>query len=295
MKIIPICPICASNSIKEEFTIPDNEYGLKYKATYIHCNSCDCFYQSPMPSDDQLSSFYPDAYHSMQSKSIIARIKNTMRLKAINKNLNSGDTFMDFGCGNGSFILFASEKCPDRNFLGYEIDSLNSTISYNEGRVVIIKGAFGYLMKNMPMSNIISMHHVIEHLGNPKEIIEQLYQKLVAGGLIIGQTPATDSFERKLFKTRWSGFHAPRHTVIFSRKALRKTFTDIGFKGIEIQTGFNPAAYAVSLASLINEKNGGTIKRSGIKWIMFVIFALFLSPIDMMIKGSIMNFYARKR
>jgi len=295
MTIVPICPICKSGHVQEEFIVPDNEYGLAYKAKYVHCADCGCLYQSPMPNDSQLSSFYPETYHSMLSKSIIARIKNNMRLNSLKKDLNAGDTFMDYGCGNGSFILYASEKCPENKFLGYEIGAENSTTLYNDGKVTIIRGSFDYLMENMPNCSVISMHHVIEHLPDPNETIRQLSKKLLPNGLIIGQTPANDSFERSLFKTRWSGFHAPRHTVVFSRKSITKTFAETGFTDVKIKSGLNPAAYAVSLASMFNGKDGGIIKRSGFKWLMLVIFAMALSPIDMLIKGSIMNFYARKR
>jgi SAM-dependent methyltransferase len=295
MEIIPSCPVCSSQSFKNTYTVPDNEYGLPYKVNYNHCSDCDCFYQYPMPSDEQLSSFYPSAYHSMLSKSLIARIKNNIRLKNLNKFLSPGDAFMDFGCGNGSFILYAAGKNPENIFYGYEIDSKNSTTSYNEGKTIIIKGSWDYLKANMPTCKVISMHHVIEHLPDPNSTINYFYQKLTSDGVIIGQTPATDSLERKLFKTGWSGFHAPRHTVVFSRKAISKIFKNNNLAKVNILSGLNPAAYAVSLATLFNGKNGGSIKRSGFKWMFYLSVALVLASFDRLIQGSIIDFYAYKR
>lgn len=290
----PVCLVCSSSTVKETFSIPDNEYGLSYRATYVDCGGCGCFYQFPMPDDAQLASFYPTVYHSMHSKSLIARMKNSLRLKKLKSILPPGGTFMDFGCGNGSFILYASEQCPDRKFYGYEIDGKDSTTSLNDGKVVIFKGSLDYLKKNMPVCNVISMHHVIEHLPEPKPLIKYMHQNLAPGGFITGQTPATDSFERKLFKQRWSGFHAPRHTVVFSRKGLAELMKLCGFETVQVKTGFNPAAYAVSLATLFHGKNGGIIRRAGLKWLFFVGLATLLTPIDRILGGSIIDFYAAK-
>ena len=68
---------------------------------------------------------------------------------------------------------------------------------------------------------IITMNHTIEHLVDPEKVIKKLKNKVRTDGIIDGQTPVTDSFEKKLFKKYWSGFHSPRHTVIFSKDGLK--------------------------------------------------------------------------
>ena len=71
------------------------------------------------------------------------------------------------------------------------------------------------------------MNHTIEHLVDPEKVIK-LKNKVRTDGIIDGQTPATDSFEKKLFKIL-VGFHSPRHTVI-SRDGLKNLSLRVGMK-----------------------------------------------------------------
>lgn len=288
------CPICLSDLVHHTLNIPDHEYGLPYKANYTLCKTCGCYYQSPMPDDKQLVSFYPDEYHSMHQNNLVAMLKNYLRMRKISPYLENGKVFLDFGCGDGTFIKFAAEANKIATFYGYEINSTDSISKYNGNRCIIIRGSIKFLLDNLPECSIISLHHVIEHLPDPKETIKLLCSKLASGGVITGQTPACDSMEMRIFKTRWSGFHAPRHTVVFSRNALKQVFDHSIFSNVSIKSGFNPAGIAISLASLFDHNEGGIIKRNGFKWIFFVLSAVLLSPLDFLSGSGIIDFYAYK-
>ena len=43
---------------------------------------------------------------------------------------------------------------------------------------------------------------------------------LTAAHCMEGQTPAAGSLEQRVFGSFWSGYHAPRHTVVFSASGL---------------------------------------------------------------------------
>ena len=63
------------------------------------------------------------------------------------------------------------------------------------------------------------MNHVIEHLPDPFTTLSRLVARLEPGGWLEGQTPAAQSLEHHVFGQYSSGYHAPRHTVVFSRAA----------------------------------------------------------------------------
>ena len=112
----------------------------------------------------------------------------------------------------------------------------------------------------------------------------------------MGQTPAADSLEYEIFKTRWAGFHAPRHTVIFSKAGVVALLKRIGFTTAKSFGGFNPGGIAVSLASLPHGDRAGRIKRGNLKWLFFVGLAVLFYPADLLSgKPGIMNFYAEKQ
>ena len=150
------------------------------------------------------------------------------------------------------------------------------------------------MLKGIPACTIVTMNHVIEHLPDPCATVKGLADKLEHGGIIEGQTPNTDSVERSIFGLRWAGFHAPRHTVIFSKKSLEALFKKLSMNDIKVTVAFNPAGYAISFATLFNSKNGGTIIRKGAKWLFFVGMAVLCYPLDM-IKPGIVDFSAVKQ
>lgn len=290
------CPGCLGIPKINVFSIKDYEYSLPYNAKYNECNICNTVYQYPMPSSKKLSSFYPFKYHSFSGNGFLTRIRMNMRIKRISRYLIPGDVLLDFGCGNGNFINFASKILPECIFFGYEISDKFEIVRSKCRKVTIIKGDESKLWNNLPNCKLVTMNHTIEHLPDPEKIIKNIYIKLNKNGILDGQTPATDSVERKIFKKFWSGYHAPRHTVIFSKSSLKNLLMRNNFDNIEIKIAFNPASYAVSIGSrLIGKKNIG-IQRQGIVWFFLLVLGTFFWIIDLLLKSpGVVNFNAYKK
>jgi trans-aconitate methyltransferase len=290
------CPACQSETIQSLFTVPDHEYNLDYLAQYARCWECSSFFQSPMPDLNQLSRFYPATYHSFDINSILGKLKHRQRLRRLRSLIDSDAiTLLDYGCGSGAFIKKSAKRMPHSTFYGYEINSTNGKEVLAEGRVILLKGSFSYLLDELPLCDVITMNHVIEHLPNPLKVLSTLRQKLKPHGVMEGQTPAADSLEQSIFKKRWSGFHAPRHTVIFSQKGLMKILKHADLIESQITPAFNPAGIAISLASLPQGNSGGHISRKGFSWLLYVALATFLYPVDLLSGApGVINFCARK-
>jgi len=288
------CPSCESIQISGSYKVADHEYNINRLSTYYECKNCKVIYQYPMPGLDELSSFYPAEYHSMSPNTLIYKLKYRLRLAGLKKLIHSEGAILDFGCGDGSFLKYCSEKLPGIIFYGYEINDKNELIKLKDN-VIICKGEIDFLLNNISLCQIISMNHVIEHLPEVKKNLQQLFEKLEPNGIIEGQTPNTASLEKFIFRRRWSGFHAPRHTVIFSKKGMKILFESLQLHKIEIKGAFNPAGIAVSLASLFNPETGGIIQRNSFKWLFFIAMATLLYPIDLLSKPGIINFTAYKK
>lgn len=290
-----VCPACGALENGRSYTVPDHEYGLNHRATYSQCRRCNSLSQSPMPSFDELAAWYPDAYHSFHNQTWITRARHTIRLRRIRAMVTpSGGAILDYGCGDGSFLIEAARWLPQQLF-GYEIASQYEEERLAGGRVVIIRGTPESLLASLPPCQLITMNHVIEHLPSPIETLTQLARCLAPGGRIEGQTPAADSLEREVFGVRWSGFHAPRHTVVFSRAGLKMLLERSGLKDVRVTGGFNPAGIAVSLATLRQERDRpGRIRRSGVGWLACLSLAVGVYPIDVLSgRPGIVNFSAR--
>jgi SAM-dependent methyltransferase len=290
------CPACASIGARHHVNVPDHEYALAYVARYAECAKCRTVYQDPMPQESELGTFYPSSYHSMApgGGGRLMDARRAMRVARLRKLIGAEHGLvLDYGCGNGSFLVAASERLPQNRYVGFEYSETTERQQLAGGKVLIIRGKLPDLLSEVDQVRVLIMNHVIEHLPDPSYVMRALVQKMAPGGLFDGQTPNAWSLEHRLFGTRWSGYHAPRHTVVFSKIGLQLFLERHGYTGISIRGAFNPAGVAVSLGSL-PQRAEGLVMRQGAAWLALVVIASALMPLDLL-SGypGMINFLAR--
>ena len=92
MKPIPFaCPACAATDAGDSLAVLDREYGVPYTAHYVECRGCGTLSQVPMPSFEQLGSFYPSTYHAANARGLLARARHRARLKSLESFLQLED------------------------------------------------------------------------------------------------------------------------------------------------------------------------------------------------------------
>lgn len=289
------CPACGAAVSAEGVGIPDHEYDLSQVARYVECGACGTLFQEPMPTVAELAGFYPPDYHSMTHSGLLSRIRNRLRIRRLAKLIAGEGAILDYGCGDGAFLVQAARSMPNQRFWGFEIADRAEMKTLSGGGVTLVKGDLPDLLAVLPMCSLITLNHVIEHLPDPEAVVMALANRLLPGGVFEGQTPAADSLERSVFGHRWSGYHAPRHTVVFSRDGLCRLFVRCGLTAPATSGAFNPASLAVSFAS-ISHSGRGRIRRAGLKWLSFLAMAASLGPLDLLFgRPGIVDFVARKR
>jgi len=290
-----ICPACTSTRVERVDTITDYEYRVFDGGRYATCAACGTIFQNPMPDDATLAGYYPPEYHSLSSGGFVQNLRHDIRLHTLKRSLTRPGPILDYGCGNGSFMVRASKQLPDRQFVGYEIGATKERVELEGGRIAIVRGSLDDLMPELPECAAITMNHVIEHIPDPFAVVTRLLTRLAPGGWFEGQTPAAGSLEQRVFGTCWSGYHAPRHTVVFSPAGMRAFLERSGLSSAAVGAGFNPAGIAVSLASAFGGARPGGIPRHGLVWTGWLGLATLLSPIDFLSgRSGMLNFAARK-
>jgi 2-polyprenyl-3-methyl-5-hydroxy-6-metoxy-1,4-benzoquinol methylase len=112
-------------------------------------------------------------------------------------------------------------------------------------------------IKNNSLDIVVSFH-VLEHLPNPLETLEEIKTKIVSGGQILIEVPhakdfllsAVDCHEFKQF-TLWS-----QHLVLHTRESLVRTLEYVGFSDIQIE-GVQRYPLSNHLHWLANRMPGG--------------------------------------
>ena len=162
-----------------------------------------------------------------------------------------GKKILDFGCGEGTFLLDIQHRAAQ--VAGVEIENGYVNKLNDEG----IK-CFRNLSETTEKFDTIFCFHTLEHLSNPLEILCELREHLCDGGTLILEVPHANDFllrylNSEQFKkfTLWS-----QHLILHTRVSLNVILQAAGFKRIIIQ---GKQRYKVSnhLYWLSNEQPGG--------------------------------------
>ncbi len=290
----PACPACGDLGTGASRAVPDHEYGIAYLATYVACGACGSLRQDPMPSAAELAAFYPPDYHAQTGQGLLGRLRHQARCRRLAPLVGDGP-LLDYGCGNGDFLRYVARRRPGPEYYGFEIGDRREVTVLDGGAVTVVRGDLEDVCSVVPPCHLITMNHVIEHLPDPLAVVAALAAKLAPGGVLEGQTPAAGSLEHRLFRGAWSGYHAPRHTVVFSAAGLATLLAKAGLVDVEVGRAFNPASLAVSVASVPQRGRAGHIRRSGPSWLAFVAMATALAPIDLLSDSpAVVDFTARR-
>lgn len=266
------CYICGNT--KQELILEkgiDYEYGIKGEFNFYECSECGLIQQLPIPSMETIQSFYPETYHSYQRPSNflfkkLSSINLNRRLERYKKLIGNSGTVLDVGCGDGE-ILEAMQKKGDYDCYGVEI---KEDIA-KKGQDKNLKIYYGTLENCEELKenffDLIIINHLIEHVSDPKVLLEKAYKYLKKGGWLLGETPNTNSRGKKKLKGKWSGYHVPRHIHLFSDENLALLLKKIGFSKIEINKSLNPGHWALSLQNLYLHKKENAKLKNGKAWI----------------------------
>lgn len=216
------CLICGCESFKErEGVVRDNP-----ELEIIECTFCGLVSLWPLPQIDE--GFYEDSGMHMGEVDIEKWRKGTKhddkrRFQYLEQSITNKN-ILDFGCGNGGFLLLARERA--KAVAGVELEK--ALQKYFKENKLDVFPSIGYIERSEQKFDVITMFHVLEHLPNPIEILSSLKNMLNKKGEIIIEVPhANDSllnlYDCKEFKsfTYWS-CHLYLHTYFTLEKLAKK-------------------------------------------------------------------------
>ncbi len=180
------------------------------------CRNCGLIYTSPLPDDEVLNSFYQGfLFEKPQLSDIKNQIpKKKKELKRI-FDFSSFDlsqkNFLDFGGGTGLSWIAAKEIGLDAYYFdidkqakefvvsNFGLDELHSIDNPNES-----EKKFDYILSD----------NVIEHLKNPVDFVQNLYNILNPGGQIVIKTPRASNCESFFIFSVWF--------LVYFKKAVKE-------------------------------------------------------------------------
>jgi len=137
-----------------------------------------------------------------------------------------GARVLDIGCGNGGFLW-------QMRSLGWDVSGVEpdpkSAAQSREAGLDVREGLLQ--QQSLPEAHFdaITMNHVIEHLHNPMDTLQQCWKLLKPDGHITVITPNFGSRGHELYGSDWVALDPPRHLVLFTENSLRWMLESCGF------------------------------------------------------------------
>ncbi len=183
MADLPGCPSCNQRSNRVIYT--DGAIKLR------RCSACDLVFTDPMIAVDP--TYYQE--HVVYAHKTISDAQgerahlDSRRIAWMEALTKRGSKTLDIGCGSGAFVACSRDAGRD----AYGID-------FNDREISLGRTAFhldGFLMTSDVLSmpdewsgfDLITMFEVIEHLPNPKQMIQEVHRRLKDGGYLVLSCP----------------------------------------------------------------------------------------------------------
>lgn len=227
------CPICNNSTFTPYIDCKD--YLVSHKEFKIQtCSSCGFRFTNPRPDKESIGEFYQSAdyiSHNDQSAGIINKLYRLVRqytlrqkLKLINSIHPQKGKVLDIGCGTGLFL----ETCkngewsiagvePDKNARAVAVARLKETITADISEIADSQ------------FDLITMWHVLEHVADLQETVQELNRHLRKGGTLLLALPNSDSHDAQHFKQYWAAYDVPRHLSHFTPTTINKLVSQAGF------------------------------------------------------------------
>ena len=225
------CPVCASN---KHSLIARMDRRLK-PLTTVMCDDCGLFYSNPMPTKDELSTYYQKEYRKDYQlaffKPSTKHVKKKQNeAKARYANIRSELTrdrlnLLDFGCGSGELVHEYATHGHDAH--GFEPGATYSAFAQQAKDLNIEIRSTDYQNADYGAKQFdaISMLHVLEHIPNPLAALKKAHEWLKDDGVLYIEVPNMQAYELKGFEH----FHFA-HVLGFSRDNLIHALRLAGFR-----------------------------------------------------------------
>ena len=167
-------------------------YHPMYESTLFRCSSCKHIWANYSLSFEQLQAvygknyFHGDEYSDYIEEKRALQINFKKRLNHINHlnvGINEQSNVLEIGCAYGFFGELVVSKCKPKSYIGFDISKEATKYGRNELGLDVRDIDYSNYNPDNTFSHVF-MWDVIEHLNNPRAIIEKTYRDLEEGGFI---------------------------------------------------------------------------------------------------------------
>lgn len=235
----------------------------------VRC-ACGLVFVTPQPSRSVIEQAYEQEYYSPWDEQAALRAGIwRRRLADVEARRSPPGDLLDVGCGTGAFLALARER--GWRVTGTELSGYACRAAEAQG-IRAVRGEVWEAGLPAASFDVVTCWHVIEHVADPRRVLEELHRLLRPGGRLLLATPNVEDYIFRaaywLARGRRPTLYEPDerelHLFHFSSRTLRALLASVGFRDIE--TGFDRGAAAVWSKRAVNELAYAWFRLTGVNW-----------------------------
>ena len=240
----PRCPMCGDSTARRRRML------FRYEAetsAVFECASCKTAFLAPQPSSAWLKHEYAGYYNRRSSG--VEKLEHFRRFFKTHSPVRFRKV-LEVGGGEGACARALLEVSPQANLTVVEAHA-DAAKFYSEIRCTLVAETLeAWLDKNREKFELIVMFDVLEHVRDPRMILDSLANCLEPGGEIWLSVPNYDSVSRKLLGRIWPQYK-PEHLFYFSQKGLRSVCKQSGLGSVQINRHLKhlPVSYVFNVGA----------------------------------------------
>jgi 2-polyprenyl-3-methyl-5-hydroxy-6-metoxy-1,4-benzoquinol methylase len=270
----PDCYVCGAPGRPFYEQLPDRLFGVPGQWSLNRCEqpACGLVWLNPRPVDEDLPRLYENYYthqHGAAVSDPLVRLQEWVsgivlpaalryawgdrgrltrwlgrllaRFGPVREHACSGvfwlearrgGRLLDVGCGSGQFL---GRMCD----LGWEVagvepDPVAARVAAR--RFHVTAGTLEQARLPEGHFDVVTMSHVVEHLPDPVTTLRECRRILRPGGRLLLYTPNAASMGSRTFGRHWVAWDPPRHLLVFTPEAVRRTLARAGFEVERVQS-----------------------------------------------------------
>lgn len=206
----------------KDFLVSGETFDLEYNS------DLELLKTVPAPPQEELSKYYEsDAYisHTDDRKGLMQSLYQLVKTWSLRKKVsliekqNRGvGSLLDIGAGTGDFLVAAKNN----NWKVFGMEPNYSARGLAKEKGLILESDINAFQNQK--FDVVTLWHVLEHVPNLDEVVDQLSNLIKTGGTLIIAVPNFKSYDANYYKEFWAAYDVPRHLWHFSQTSIKKIF-----------------------------------------------------------------------
>ncbi len=215
------CPICGGRLAVRFAQLCEAQSGARFDI--LACEQCALGITSPQPADP--ASFYSAGYYGGRH-GFTAGLCIRRRLRWANRIAAAQRRLLDIGCGDGSFLLRASQQ-------GWTVAGTELDPGPARAAGLTVGRSLDDVRHAAPF-DVVTLWHSLEHMPEPARVVAEICTVLAPGGAVLVAVPDFGGWQAALTGRAWLHADVPRHLFHFTAASLTRLLTGAGLRPTHI-------------------------------------------------------------